>query len=210
MEVHGGADTHLQPMEEPMPEQVDMPPRKQQPVESPHGSRNGCWWRGAHKGAAFQAGTVASGGTHTGAVPKELWEGPMLEKGKNMRKENVDSGIEGILSRFANNTKLCAESLCWTEGMPSRAVNLMKFNKAKYIVLHMGWGNAKHKHKVGGEQTEGNLAEKDLGVVAEKKLRLIWQCASVAQKAKRILGCIKTSLASRLRKETLPLCSALM
>ena len=39
MEVHGGADIHLQPVEDPMPEQVDAPEGGCDPVESPHWSR---------------------------------------------------------------------------------------------------------------------------------------------------------------------------
>ena len=39
MEVHGGADIHLQPMEDPTPEQVDAPKGGCDPVGSP------CWSR---------------------------------------------------------------------------------------------------------------------------------------------------------------------
>ncbi|GAB0176237.1 AN1-type zinc finger protein 5-like [Grus japonensis] len=39
MEVHGGADIHLQPMEDPMPEQVETPEGGCDPVGSPHWSR---------------------------------------------------------------------------------------------------------------------------------------------------------------------------
>jgi len=33
-------------------------------------------------------------------------------------------------------------------------VNRMKFNKAKYKVLHMGRGNPKHKYRLGGVTQE--------------------------------------------------------
>ena len=39
MNVHGGADIHLQPMEDPTPEQADTPKGVCDPVESPHWSR---------------------------------------------------------------------------------------------------------------------------------------------------------------------------
>jgi len=30
-------------------------------------------------------------------------------------------------------------------------MNLMKFNKTKRNILHMGWGNSKHKYRLGRE-----------------------------------------------------------
>jgi len=39
MKVHGRADIHMQSMEDPTPEQVDVPWRKLQPVDSSHWSR---------------------------------------------------------------------------------------------------------------------------------------------------------------------------
>ncbi|GAB0206670.1 hypothetical protein GRJ2_003132600 [Grus japonensis] len=73
MEVHGGADIHLQSMEDPMPEQVDAPKGGCDPVESPHWSRPlgphcDSMERGAHVGAGLLAGLVTLWGTHAGAV----------------------------------------------------------------------------------------------------------------------------------------------
>jgi len=86
----------------------------------------------------------------------------------------------------------------------------VKFNKAKHNVLHMGWGNPKNKYRLGGEWIEHSPQKKDLGMLVDKKLDMIWQCVLAAQKANRILGCIPSSVASRSREEILHLYSALV
>jgi len=133
---------------------------------------------------------------------------------------DMDSGIECTLSKFGDDTKLCG----MTDMVEERdaiqrdldrlercaCVNLIKLNKAKCKVLHLGRGNPKHKYRLGREWIESSPEEKDLGVLVDEKLSTTQQCVLTAQKASCILGCTKSSVASRSREVILPLSSALV
>mgnify|MGYP001856120022 FL=1 len=113
----------------------------------------------------------------TSRVPREYVLGPMFF---NTFISDTDSGIERTLSKSVDDTKLCG-AVNTPEGQDAIQrdldrlkqwvrVNLMRFNKSKCKILHVGHSNSHCQYKLGEVRMEHRPGEKDVGVLMNGKL----------------------------------------
>ncbi|KAJ7404212.1 hypothetical protein BTVI_73357 [Pitangus sulphuratus] len=89
----------------------------------------------------------------------------------NIFINDLDTGLEGILSKFADDTKLGgpADSLKGRETLQRdfdklgkwAITNQMKFNKGKCWILYLGWDNPGCMDRLGKDMLESSAMERD-------------------------------------------------
>ena len=113
---------------------------------------------------------------------------------------DIDCSIATKISKFADDTKIGGKALTTVDcKVIQRDLDklstwsdkwLLKFNKDKCKVMHVGLNNKKHNYELQGENLAKVEEEKDLGVIVKSDLKSGMQCLAASRKANTILGFI--------------------
>lgn len=179
------------------------------------------WWVGNWLGGRTQRvvvnGCHSTEGRVTSGVPQGSVLGPVLF---NIFISDIAQDLEGRISLFADDTKLC-NRVDTPEGVDRMRSDLqkleewsgvwqLKFNAKKCKIMHMGHKNPGTIYQLGGEDIACTKQERDLGVIISDDLKVGKQCDKAAGKANRMLGCIGRGITSRKREVIIPLYKTLV
>src|ERR1043165_932866 len=120
---------------------------------------------------------------------------------------DIDEGIISKISKFADETKLCAkvnneeEAKILREDLErlykwSEDWNML-FNIDKCAVMHVGRKNRSFEYEMGDRKLRTTEEEKDLGVIIQQSVKPSRQYREAATKANKVLGQIKRTVISR-------------